>query len=187
MNVWGTSYEIPTRAMCDSCHQGRLDGVLGFEAVSLAAPKATGLPMSVLVASGRVTRAPMSSLRVPGTPTESAALGWLHANCGTACHNRSPNALAGSTGLWMRLEVARLGAVPLTDTWQTAVGVPSGFQPSQDGNLLRIAPNNPGRSAIYFRDSFRDDQGQGWQMPPLDTHVVDSTDVAAVRAWILSM
>jgi hypothetical protein len=183
--VAGTSYEIPSQEACTTCHQGRVDGVLGFEAVSLAAPGATGLNMAALVSEGRLTSAPAAPLTVPGDAAAAAALGWLHANCGTACHNRSPAALAGSTGLFMRLEVAQLAAVQTTDTWLTAVGQPSGFQPASDAGLLRIAPGDPSHSAVYFRDSSRDDQGQGLQMPPIDTHV--APDVSAERAWILAI
>jgi len=180
----GTPYEIPSQDLCTTCHQGRIDGVLGFEAVSLAAPGATGLTLAELVAEGLVTVAPSAPIVVPGNATESAALGWLHANCGTACHNRSPSALAGATGLFMRLEVASMATVQATDTWQTAVGQPSGFQPAPDAGLLRIAPGDLAHSAIYFRDSFRDDQGQDFQMPPVDTHVVPDAGVALVAAWI---
>jgi hypothetical protein len=176
LNVAGTSYEIPRQDMCTTCHQGRADGVLGFEAVSLAAPGASGVTLSALVGEGRLSRPPSAPIVVPGTATERAALGWLHANCGTACHNRSPAALAGATGLFLRLDVATLATVQRTDAWTTSVGVLSGFQPAPDAGMLRIAPGRPDRSAIYFRDSFRDDQGQDFQMPPIDTHVVDGND-----------
>jgi hypothetical protein len=187
-NVFGTTYEIPARDACVTCHAGRIDRVLGFEAVSLASPRATGLTLSALVARGLVTSAPSRPLAVPGagTPAEGA-LSWLHANCGTACHNRSPEAFAGVTGLFMRLDVATLGSVQATDAWQTAVGQPSGFQPSPDAGFSRIAPGDVAHSAIPFRDGTRDDQGQSFQMPPIDTHLVDTADVAAVKAWIAAM
>jgi hypothetical protein len=186
-NVNGTGYEIPPQSACTACHQGRIDFVLGFEAVSLAAPGATGLTLQQLVNEGLLTSPPSAPLVVPGNATESAAIGWLHANCGTACHNRSPRSLAGSTGLYMRLDVGTLGSVQTTDVWSTAVGQPSSFQPTPNSNLLLIAPGNPSGSAIYFRDSYRDTQGEGFQMPPLDTHAVPTAGVALVRSWILSM
>jgi hypothetical protein len=40
----GAGYEVPSVYECNDCHNGRVDGVLGFEAVALAAPGATGLP-----------------------------------------------------------------------------------------------------------------------------------------------
>lgn len=186
-SVNGTTYEIPPQSACTACHQGRIDFVLGFEAVSLAAPGATGLTLQELVHEGLLTTPPRAPLVVPGNATESAAIGWLHANCGTACHNRSPASLAGSTGLFMRLDVATLRSVQSTDVWNTAVGQPSSFQPTPDSNLLLIAPGAPSNSAIYFRDSYRDTQGEDFQMPPLDTHVVPTAGVALVQSWILSM
>jgi hypothetical protein len=186
------TYEIPAQTACTACHQGRMDGVLGFEAVSLAASGASGLTLAELVAEGLLTNPPSSPLVVPGNATQSAALGWLHANCGTACHNRSPQSVAAATGLFMRLDVATLGSVQTTDTVTTAVGRPSNFQPTPTSNMLLIDPGNPQNSAIYFRDSFRDDPGQGFQrhpvqMPPIDTHVVPTAGVALVKAWIQSM
>jgi hypothetical protein len=187
LNVYGGTYEIPPQAMCTTCHQGRLDTVLGFEAVSLSAPNATGLTVAQLVREGLLSNPPSGAIVVPGNATESAALGWLHANCGTACHNRSLRALAGATGLLMRLEVANTVSVQGTDTWTTALAKPSNFQPNPTASLLRIDPGNPGNSAISFRDSTRDDQGQGFQMPPIDTHLVPSAGVALVQAWIASI
>ena len=131
----------------------------------------------------------MASTTIPGDATESAALTWLHANCGLACHNRTPTADAYDKGLFLRLEVADLGSVQTTDAWKTAVGKPSDFQPSSDSAMLLIAPGDIDNSAIYFRDSHRDAPGSGtnYQMPPVDTHVVPSDGVALVAAWIQSM
>jgi hypothetical protein len=185
----GTSYEIPAQWMCQDCHAGRLDFVLGFEAVSLAAAGASGLTMTELVNEGRLTQPPTSPIVVPGTPTESAALGWLHANCGTACHNDTSWACA--TTLLMRLEVGELGSVQATDTWNTAVGQPlqllnDGFVPPWP--MLRITPGDPIGSCVWYRPSVRDTTpDQRNQMPPLDTHVVSDAGLALVAAWIASM
>ena len=186
-HVGGGSYEIPTQSQCTICHQGRIDGVLGFEAVSLAAPGASGLTLATLVAEGLVTQAPSAPIVIPGNAVESAALGWLHANCGTACHNRSPSSLAGTTGLYLRLDVGRMATAQGTDAWTTSVGQPSNFQKYPGSGLVLIDPGKPANSAIYFRDSTRDTQGQDFQMPPIDTHLVDDAGVASVRAWISAM
>jgi hypothetical protein len=87
----------------------------------------------------------------------------------------------------MRLNVAALGRPRATDTWITAVGQPSNFQPYGGAGMLLIDPGNPDNSAIYFRVNFRDDQGQGFQMPPIDTHVVPVTAAALLRTWIAAM
>jgi hypothetical protein len=185
----GTSYEIPAQSACQDCHAGRLDNVLGFEAVSLSAPAATGLTMNVLVADGLVTLPPAAPIVVPGNATESAALGWLHANCGIACHNTT--SYACSSTLFMRLNVASLATVRATDTWNTAVGRPlsgldTAFVPPWP--MLRITPGNPRASAVSYRASVRDtDPAQSNQMPPLDTHVVPDAGVAILNAWIQSI
>jgi len=185
----GTSYEIPAQWMCQDCHAGRIDFVLGFEAVSLAASGASGLTLTELVNEGLVTQPPATPIVVPGTPTESAALGWLHANCGTTCHNDTSWACV--TTLFMRLEVGKLGSVQETDTWNTAVGQPlallnDGFMPPWP--MLRITPGDPMQSCVYYRPSVRDPgPAMPNQMPPLDTHIVSDAGIALVAAWIESM
>jgi len=109
--VNGTTYEIPSLDNCRVCHMGRLDFVLGFEAISLSSPQATGLTIANLAARGWLTAPPAAPLTIPGDANASAALGWLHANCGNACHNPSNYALAGSTGFFMRLSASQLGSV----------------------------------------------------------------------------
>jgi hypothetical protein len=76
--------------------------------------------------------------------------------------------------------------VQQTDTWITAVGVTSNFQPAgvPPGTFERITPGNPSTSAIPYRDGRRDGVTQ---MPPIDSHLVDFTDVANVNAWITSI
>jgi hypothetical protein len=185
----GTSYEIPAQAACQDCHAGRLDNVLGFEAVSLAAPAATGLTMSGLVAARLLTQPPAGPIVVPGNATESAALGWLHANCGIACHNTTSFDCAST--LFMRLNVASLATVQATDTWNTAVGKPlsgldTAFAPPWP--MQRITPGDPMTSAVSYRASVRDtNPAQSNQMPPLDTHVVPGAGVAILNAWIQSL
>ncbi|MDB4992611.1 MAG: hypothetical protein JWM74_43 [Myxococcaceae bacterium] len=187
-NVRGTTYEIPSAGDCSICHNGRLDGVLGFEAIGLSTPGATGLNMAALVAQNKLTNSPASPLVIPGTPTDVAALGWLHANCGTSCHSPSNYALAKDTGLFMRLDAAKLGSVPTTDTYQTAVNVPSTFQPSAGAGFFRIKPKDAAHSCIPYRDGIRDpNPGDHIQMPPLATHIVDTAGVGLVTSWIDSL
>jgi hypothetical protein len=180
-NVFGTAYEIPAQSDCETCHMGRLDGVLGFEVIGLSNTGATGLTMAKLESSGWIAPAPTSTAAVPGNATERAALGWLHANCGNACHNRSPYALAGPTGLFLRLEIGKLATPSATDTYRTAINVPSSFQPWSGAGFARVRPKDVAHSAIPFRDGSRD---PGVQMPPIATHVVDSAGLTAVQNWI---
>ncbi len=183
----GTGYEIPDQIACNQCHNGRKDGVLGFEAVSLAAPAASGLTLAGLLEAGTLTEPPDASLAVPGDAIESAALGWLHSNCGTACHNRGQGQ-AENTGFWMRLDVATLTNVQTTDTFTTGWNqLTVGFPIPDAAVSYRIHACDLASSAVYYRAGHRDGVDgtpSGTQMPPIDTHVVDAVDLAKVAAWI---
>jgi hypothetical protein len=186
-DVWGTGYEIPDQYACTTCHEGRLDYVLGFEAIGLSSPAASGLTMAKLVQLGLVTDAPTAPIVIPGNATEQAALGWLHANCGTSCHSGSDNAYARSTDLWMRLTTKTLATVQGTDTYTRTVGVTATFKPTDGTVLQRIKPHDPAHSCVTYRDSRRDQADEGNQMPPIGTHVIDSAGVQLVTNWINSM
>jgi hypothetical protein len=189
-NVNDAGYEIPSQPLCSECHKGRQDFVLGFEAVSLSSPLASGLgvanqsPMKTLAQEGLLTDLPDAGLQVPGTPVEAAALGYLHANCGTTCHNAG-NGAAVNTHFYMRLNVGQLGSVGATDTYQTGVGVPtSNFnQVTERVDLCNVA-----NSCVFYRMSRRDGENgvlNGTQMPPVDSHRVDvDGGVPAIAAWI---
>jgi hypothetical protein len=185
LDVNANGYEVPSQLKCVQCHTGRQDYVLGFEAVALSSAGASGVTMGDLASQGLITAAPSAPIIIPGTPTEVAALGYLHANCGTVCHNGGAGP-ANPTGLHMRLDVARLSSVQTTDTWTTAWNVASRF-PGLAGAPMRLAECDTASSGVYYRMAHRDgvdDAGQGTQMPPIDTHQVDSVAVALVAAWI---
>jgi hypothetical protein len=183
LNVNDAGYEIPSQSKCTQCHPGRADFVLGFEAVSLSSPGASGLPIGTLTSRDLLTAPPAAPITIPGTATESAALGYLHSNCGITCHN-SGNGLAGSTGFFMRLNVSELASVAATDTYMTGWNVATkGFHVVSE----RIAQCSTDNSCVYYRMSHRDgeeDAAAGTQMPPIDTHKVDPTGEALLAAWI---
>jgi hypothetical protein len=189
-NVRGLGYEIPNTDVCASCHAGRLDFVLGFEIVSLASSQSSGFNLAVLRQQQLLTNPPVNNPVVPGDATAVGAVGFLHSNCGNACHNRSPSALAGASGLLMRLDVDATGALPpnvnQTDLWLTAYKVPSTFVPAGNlpGTFFRIKPQDVAHSAIPYRDGRRDGISQ---MPPLATHIVDTLDLKKVDDWINSL
>jgi hypothetical protein len=159
-DVEGTGYEIPAQAACAMCHDGKKDGVLGYDAVGLSASGAT----------------------FPGDARAAEALGWLHANCGTSCHNDSPRALARATGLSLRLDRPD-GPIEATNAYRTAVNVASSFVPQEGAAHLRIQPGSADESVLFVRASYRGDT-QGVQMPPIGSHKVDPEGLAKVRAWI---
>jgi hypothetical protein len=185
------SYEVPAERMCNRCHAGRRDHVLGFEAALLAAPETTGLSYQQLVDEGLLdmgdaTPPPVAALQIPGTPVERDAIGRLHANCGIACHNPT-----GPAPFSMRLDVAN-GALPKgveeTSVFKEAIGQESFFTPDDGtGTYYRIRPGDDDRSMIFYRLSHRDGPGGHTQMPPIATHQADAALIASVKAWIDSM
>ncbi len=179
-------YEIPAVAKCDQCHAGAKDKVLGFEAVGLGLATAKGFTLAQLVAEGRLTVNPVSTaLTIPEDGHGSAnALGWLHANCGTACHNTNPEANCFFKGLHLRLTYAELEAgiaVTALGAYTTTYDVPATIPAS---GYMRIAHGNVSNSAIHFLASHRNNTNPNGQMPPIGTHVVDPTGVGYLDTWI---
>ena len=86
-NVLGTNHDIPDGATCLRCHIGQNghDMVNGFSAFQLNHDD-SGVTLQALLDRGRLTTPiARADAQVPGTATDVAALGYLHANCGY-CH-----------------------------------------------------------------------------------------------------
>jgi hypothetical protein len=181
LDAEGLGYEVPAREQCDECHSGQKDGVLGFSAIALSDPNATGLTLDALAREGLITAAPAAPIVLPGSTLDRSALGYLHVNCGLACHNEYGPAYF--TGFFMQLEVGRLQSVQSTDTWITGVNQPlKSF--NAPGFVERIAAGNSGESAAHYRMGQRDNLSA---MPPIDSHVVDEAGLSLVGAWIDSL
>ena len=168
-NVRGTPHDVPTTKNCLTCHDGDAGRVLGFSAVQQpdAPPELLSDP-------------PIIPYRVPGNATTSAALGYLHANCGH-CHNED-GAARPDTDMVLRLSVGAK-APEETDTYKTTLGV--AMQYFEGSPLtLRVDPGQADQSGVFFRMSQR---GPKTQMPPLATEIVDDDGIASVRAWIESL
>src|SRR5262249_11371635 len=100
MNANGTQHDVPSRSDCRKCHDRVGGRILGFSALQLDVPAAStgvGAPaidLDYLVGHGLLTNPPTKTgvagpyfpLWPDATPEASAALGYLHANCGH-CHN----------------------------------------------------------------------------------------------------
>jgi hypothetical protein len=186
-----TNYEVPSQSQCGRCHGGRVDNVLGFEAIALAAPGASGLTWAELQkkkwlkSTNQGHEKAASSLQVPGTTTEREALGYLHMNCGVSCHN----AVTPGTGYVARLEAAKLGSVAATTFFTEMVNKQSSWvAPGATAKTYRVRPTDPSRSAVYLRMGMRDAvDGKGTQMPPFASHDVDTKGRQMVKAWIDGM
>jgi hypothetical protein len=205
-NARGLPYDIPPVSECEQCHDGASDFVLGFEAVGLGMPQSSGLNLAALAGQGLLTKAPAGPTVIPGDLNTSAALAFLHTNCGTSCHNRNTGAEAGQTGLFMKLTVDATGALTAaaqgTDTWLTAYKVPSIFTPESAAAVLPPAPGDASAAAATGGPFYRLDPGSiprsmiPWragrrdgvtQMPPIGTQLVDQTDVQVLDAWVTAL
>lgn len=190
-NVVGT-YEIPDSVGCEKCHRGRKDRILGFEAMSLGLPGATGVTLDVLAREGFLSAPPAKTqLAYPddGTGKAGPALGWLHTNCGVSCHNRTPDAEGALSSLFTRLSVADVsgGTVQGSDTFKTAVRI--AVEDAKYGSYAtqgfsRIKPGDSQKSLLVELARLRDAPGQ---MPPFYTHVADSEGSRLLSTWIDAM
>jgi hypothetical protein len=181
-NVLGTGHDIPSRVMCGECHENMPDRLLGIGAVQLA-HSLGGMTLDALVAEGRLSNAPSTSIELPGDTVAQEALGYLHANCGN-CHNRRSGDFP-MVHLELHLEVDSLASVEDTTSYRSTVNVPfEGVPPSPDIAEVRITPGDPEGSAVYQRMNVR---GPLEQMPPLATEETDAAGLAAVASFITAL
>jgi hypothetical protein len=190
----GGRYAVPSRSDCTGCHEGAPQPVLGFSALQLSpdrdplAPHAAvertrGVDLAQLVQRGVLRNAPPAWLEQPPriaarSPTERAALGYLHANCGH-CHNRS------DAGVPVRLTLAQSAVTPAASSAETlasALGSTGRFRtPTWPTAAHLIEPGQPERSTLVLRMRSRDAR---LQMPALGTHIADDEGLALVERWI---
>jgi hypothetical protein len=178
----GIRHHVPGSSDCRVCHENGETPVLGFSALQLSSdrdpnavhrerPAANTLDLKALVDEGwlrgwRGTTAPRIAAR---TPTERAALGYLHTNCGVCHRNEGPLA---------SLDMVLASTLDSNDRGlSTTVDRPSRVAPDRP----RIASGDPNRSVLLERMRSRNPTTQ---MPPLGTQLVDEQAVSLVTAWI---
>ena len=184
-NAKGTAHHIPSVAACRRCHGsyelggGRPSRGLGFSAIQLSHTDSP-TTLDVLVATDRLSHPPDQPLEVPGAAVTQAALGYLHANCGS-CHNGTSDRVPQvNLSLWLDVEAS---SVEETAAFATAVSQPN--QLFNDQHVSgRIVPGNPDESAVIYRMKQR---GNIAQMPPLASDVADADGLEVVREWIESL
>jgi hypothetical protein len=181
-NVNGTSHDIPGVANgCVNCHGKLSERVLGFGAIQLSHGGA-GVTMASLSTAGALVVPNAAGYTVPGTPTEQAALGYLHANCGN-CHNDTIN------GLIFPFMDSRIkaGDATVADTavYTTIVNETVDFFVGY-GCDHRIAGQDIADSCVRQRMNARGDDitPNLQQMPPLGTDLQDAAGLAMIDAWI---
>jgi hypothetical protein len=177
VHVAGTEHDVPSAGDCHGCHGGRESYILGFSALQLAHPAASGeINLDGLAARGMLSRRPPRSFTVSGDEPTREALGYLHANCGH-CHNsRQPSGKEcfhpnSSLDLW--LQVDRLGSPEETPTYATTIP-------------RLIVPGAPEESPLVQRMVGAEFLAPP-RMPPLGTVRTDEKGVDLIRHWIAGM
>ncbi len=187
-------YDIPAQADCTVCHEGAAVPVLGVGALQLSPdrdpgavpaslPGADDLDLPSLVARGLIRNLPPALLARPpriaaDTPTERAALGYLHANCGH-CHN--DNGSPAPVGLILAQTVTD-AAASREQVRRSAIDAPSRFRPQGAAAPHPIIkPARPDESVLGIRMRSRN---PAVQMPPLGTHAADPAGTALIEGWI---
>jgi hypothetical protein len=188
----GVNYRVPSETLCDDCHDGHPDSVLGFEAVSLGLPAAdqNGLTLRKLVDQGLLTNPPARTQLVigdDGTGKAADVLGWLHVNCGVSCHNDGVNSDAELTGLRMKLDPALLDGRPSNSFQTFRLLINTAAVTSQWSGQKRVVPGQPDKSLLYKLITTRTPMDGNKQMPPLVSRVVDTKNAAKVRDWITAL
>ncbi len=195
----GGTYVIPNSGNCDTCHFGRKDQALGFDAVSLGLPGATGETLAKLNADGWLLgEPPATELDVPGSAEAKAAIPWLSINCG-ACHNSNTSAAAGFTPIYFLLRAEQLSrsdggvAAPLQELDVYAKGhcKDSNREESAGVKYKYLRGGAPARSLVSVLAGRRVPEGEepnsSVQMPPLVTRAVDHDGLGLVDDWISTL
>jgi hypothetical protein len=187
-------HAVPSRTDCLACHDDSATPVIGVSALQLSPDRdplargasacgASDVDLAVLVQRGLVRHLPESLQQhapriVAASPTERAALGYLHGNCGH-CHNDS-GALAGvELSLAQRAGDARAS---VARTLVTLVGHDSRFRGSAGAaSAQRVVPGSAQNSVLNARMT---SNSLIARMPPLGVSVPDAEGIALVGQWI---
>ena len=190
----GRRYVIPAESDCRACHEGAAVPLLGFSALQLSsdrdplaphAESAGSVDLRALVARGWLRNLPPRMIDKPpriaaSTPTERAALGYLHGNCGH-CHGR-PDDVGASVPVAVLLAQSVAEANSALDVLRSLVSTRSRFRPAgaqQDPQI--VVPGASHASVLPQRMRSRDPRVQ---MPPLGTEIPDSEALALIERWI---
>lgn len=192
----GVRHAIPSRADCRACHEAGPVRVLGVTALQLSpdrdpwaphaeTPDPGSVDLASLAARRLVRGLPRALLATPPrieapTPTARAAIGYLHANCGS-CHTDADAGELKSLALALNY---RLGGAKGREpsVLLTAVGQPSRFKvPGADDVVERICAGRPDKSVLLARMGSRNPL---LQMPPLGSRIVDTDAVRLIERWI---
>lgn len=189
-------YIVPSEYDCRACHEGATVPVLGFTALQLSpdrdplaphaeTPKPNMADLRVLAARGLVRNLPQRLIdQAPriaaSSPTERAALGYLHANCGH-CHS-----VPTETGASVPVDTVfqQKAAIPSSahDVIRSLISAPGRYRVAGADTAMRIvSPGEAHASVLPLRMRSRDPRVQ---MPPLGTSIPDIEAIALIERWI---
>jgi hypothetical protein len=193
----GGTWAIPSETDCRACHEGPAVPVLGFSALQLSqdrdpraphagAREAATVDLRTLVAKGLVRNLPPRMLESPPrvaarTPSERAALGYLHGNCGH-CHT-APDASGAAVPVGVVLaQSAVRESASAESVRRSLIDVSSRFRPhGANGPTRLVVPGESASSVLPLRMRSRDPRVQ---MPPLGTAYPDTEALALIERWI---
>lgn len=175
VDAGGTAHDVPNEDACASCHLPEHDVVLGFSALQLARVD-QGVSLADLDEAGRLS-ASVPSRELPGDSTQQAALGYLHANCGS-CHRQGTRVFDEQTRLDLWLTQDTLHALEATPAFASTVG--QATMVGDEPELQLVAPGAPAASALWLRMAARDRRA----MPPLASEQVDAEGLELIAAFI---
>lgn len=189
-------YSIPSQLDCRACHEGAPVPVLGVSALQLSPdrdplaphaehPRPDDADLRSLVERGWLRNLPQPLIdRAPriaaASPTERAALGYLHGNCGH-CH-ADPAATTAAVPVGIVLAQDVLSPAAAAKVMRSLIGAPSRFMPSGRTTAVPvIALGDSSDSVLLLRMRSRNPRVQ---MPPLGTAIADSAGLALIERWI---
>jgi hypothetical protein len=178
LTIGSAPYHVPTLGECGDCHTGSRDVLLGFEAISLAQPGASGLTLDALARENRLAPAPAKT-----TVTIDPGLAVLHVNCGVSCHDATAAARRHDSTLRLRISFDEAANEPV-ESWElyaTTVNVPAKL-PLWGGAPL-VSPGAPDESALISAMTSTDATGK---MPPT-ARTVDVDGVTKVEAFVRAL
>ncbi len=187
-------YDIPSETDCRACHEGSTVPILGFSALQLSpdrdplaphtqSPGEDEVDLSVLVERGLIRNLPPALIKTPprisaASPTERAALGYLHGNCGH-CHTDASDA---SVPVELRLAQDVTDPASAQKVLRSLQASSARFRrPGTTTALPLVSPGKSHDSALLIRMKSRD---ASVQMPPLGTAMPDSEGLALIARWI---
>jgi cytochrome c553 len=185
-NANGTTHDVPSQAVCRECHERTVGRVLGFSALQLDVSSPGQLDLASLVQAGQLSNSPAGSaspffpLPPDAQPRDTAAIGYLHANCGH-CHHEGNDVFMIVPRIFL-LDVNRLASLAQTWTYITTIDqTPSIAIPN--GTYV-VDPGNTAQSELFIRFTSTD---SSIHMPPVATETIDPTGRQILSNWISGM